>query len=444
MSHKKSLRKKLNMQFIIIAAIAILVTAVSSMLLFYVILKEQVHDDLKSYAYIISNMDDTAALMEKENANIAEGIRITWVERDGTVSGDNYVNAEAMENQKDCPEIKEAMEYGESAVVHCSDVGSGHVLFYAICLEDGSVLRVGKESISLCSIFKDTICMTIIIAIVILGICLPLSRYLAQRLLSPIEKMAANKDGFSQDNIYIELKPFITTIKEQHINILNHAKMRQEFTANVSHELKTPLTAILGYAELIGSGMADEKDTRHFTNEIYRSSDRLLRLINDIIKLSELDESDQEFEMEQVNLYQMAQNCLEMMELQADKQDIRLTLKGEHCAITANKSLIEELLYNLCSNAIRYNNKGGSVEITVCRQGPKILLSVKDTGIGIPKEHQKRVFERFYRVDKSRSKQSGGTGLGLAIVKHIVAQHNAEITLESEKGKGTEIRILFL
>ena len=219
--------------------------------------------------------------------------------------------------------------------------------------------------------------------------------------------------------------------------------MRQEFTANVSHELKTPLTAISGYVELIANGMAKGEDARRFASEIHVSSDRLLSLINDIIKLAELDEAEQEFDLEQVELYQLAQGCLDMMDIEAAKQGILLQIEGEPCTILANRALIDELLYNLCSNAIRYNNQGGSVTVTTAHKNGGVILSVKDTGIGIPKEHQERVFERFYRVDKSRSKQSGGTGLGLAIVKHIVAQHHAEMNLESEPGRGTKVEIFF-
>ena len=211
----------------------------------------------------------------------------------------------------------------------------------------------------------------------------------------------------------------------------------------MSHELKTPLTAIAGYAELIGSGIADEKDARRFANEIHVSSDRLLSLINDILKLSELDDAEQEFDVEPVDLYQAAQGCLDMLDVQANSQGITLELQGDSCMIMANRRLIDELLYNLCSNAIRYNNYGGRVTVTAERENGRTVLVVKDTGIGIPKEHQERIFERFYRVDKSRSKQRGGTGLGLAIVKHIVAQHQAELSLNSEAGKGTEIRIVF-
>lgn len=189
--------------------------------------------------------------------------------------------------------------------------------------------------------------------------------------------------------------------------------------------------------------MAGEKDAKRFAHEIRTSSDRLLGLINDILKLSELDDKEQEFELEQVNLYKAARSCLDMMDMQAAKQGVTLRLQGEGCTISANRNLIDELLYNLCSNGIQYNNRGGTVTVTAAREQGRAMLLVEDTGIGIPREYQDRVFERFYRVDKGRSRQKGGTGLGLAIVKHIAAQHNAELSLESEPGKGTRVKMLF-
>lgn len=437
------MRKKINMQFMIVAAVAIVITAVSSMLFFYTIFKKQVFEDLKAYAHMVCSLEGPEQPEDYEYHPESDDLRITLVDSNGTVLFDSLADEEGMDNHMNRPEIRQALEKGEGTAIRKSDTIAEHTLYYAMKLSDGNILRIGKTSDSIYHIWRNTIFLVVILSVIILGVCVFLSHFLTKRLLIPIEKMATNLDGISQDNTYSEMQPFVRTIKEQHINILNSAKMRQEFTANVSHELKTPLTAISGYAELIGSGMADTKDTVRFANEIYQNSNRLLTLINDIIKLSELDDNDQIFEMEQVDLYQAAQNCINMMEVQARKQDVTLRLEGESCIITANKNLMEELLYNLCSNAIRYNNRGGSVTISVRHDGRKVLLSVKDTGIGIPREHQERVFERFYRVDKSRSKQSGGTGLGLAIVKHIVAQHNAEMTLESEVGKGTEIRILF-
>lgn len=427
-----------------VSALAVVITAITSMILFYNIFKNQVFDDIEAYAHVIQPLDQEFWEEPKNQERLErDGLRITLIAEDGKVIYDSAADENMMENHKDRPEIRKAMEEGEGTAVRWSATSSVHTLYYAEKLEDGQILRVGKDSENIFQIMINTVSIVLILSVLIVLLCVLLSHILTKRLLMPIEKLASNLDGVNQDNIYDEIKPFIQTIKEQHINILNSAKMRQEFTANVSHELKTPLTAISGYAELIGSGMADAKDTRRFAEEIHRSSDRLLTLINDIIKLSELDCEDLEFDFEQVDLYQIAQGCLDMLDVQAGKQEISLQLKGEHCTVVANRNLMDELIYNLCSNAVRYNNKGGSVTVTVGHADGRVMLSVKDTGIGIPKEHQERVFERFYRVDKSRSKQSGGTGLGLAIVKHIVAQHNAEMTLESEPGKGTEIKILF-
>lgn len=474
--YNNSMQKQIHLQFGLIAFFAILVTAVSAMLLFSALFKSQVYDDLKTYGHVIANemdpMDDLGHLEENDYDPKEDGLRITLLDSSGKVILDSLADEDSMDNHLSRPEIEKALKYGEGTSVRISDTIAVHTLYYAFQLPDGRILRVGKDSDRIFHLFQNTVLLAAVLSLLILAVCLLLSHLLAKRLLAPIQRLAAHPDdpyslktsinpdqamknsGNPQpdktvscpddlERIYSEIRPFVRTIREQHINILNHARMRQEFTANVSHELKTPLTAISGYAELIGSGMADEKDTRHFANEIYRSSDRLLTLINDIMRLSELDENEHTFEMEYVDLYAAAQGCLDMMEMQAEKQDIVLHLEGENTKIIANKTLIDELLYNLCSNGIRYNIRGGSVTLSVKPKNGKVLLSVKDTGIGIPKEHQERVFERFYRVDKGRSKQNGGTGLGLAIVKHIVAQHNAKIELESEAGKGTEIRIWF-
>ena len=219
--------------------------------------------------------------------------------------------------------------------------------------------------------------------------------------------------------------------------------MRQDFTANVSHELKTPLTAISGYAELMENGMVGESEIEDFSSKIRQNSERLLSLINDIIRLSELDDMEEMVALETIDLKEMAERCVENLKVYAHKQDVAIVCMGVSVSINANRNMIAELLDNLCNNAIRYNNRGGSVTVETGVKKGHAFLRVKDTGIGISKEHQSRVFERFYRVDKSRSKQTGGTGLGLAIVKHIVAIHHAELTLTSEEGRGTEIIVTF-
>ncbi len=438
------MKRKINIQFAAVSAFAVVVTALMSMLLFYNIFKNQVFDDIEAYAHVIQPLDQEFWEQEKNLLRLKEdGLRITLIATDGTVDYDSSTDKEIMDNHRERPEIREALETGEGTDVRWSATSSLHTLYYAQRLETGAVLRVGKDSGNVFRIFIRMLELVMALSVLIILVCTGLSHLLTRRLILPIQKLASNPEGVGQENIYDEIAPFIQTIREQHVNILNSAKIRQEFTANVSHELKTPLTAIAGYAELIGSGIADEKDARRFANEIHVSSDRLLSLINDILKLSELDDAEQEFDVEPVDLYQAAQGCLDMLDVQANSQGITLELQGDSCMIMANRRLIDELLYNLCSNAIRYNNYGGRVTVTAERENGRTVLVVKDTGIGIPKEHQERIFERFYRVDKSRSKQRGGTGLGLAIVKHIVAQHQAELSLNSEAGKGTEIRIVF-
>lgn len=440
------MKKKINIRFIMIAALAIVVTALSAMLVYYNILKEQVFGDLKAYAHVIEllNIDDLAAGIEKDPYNpIDDDLRITLIGADGEVLYESLLNKDEMDNHYERPEIIEAREKGEGKAVRYSATSGTHTFYYAERLQNGNVLRIGRDSVSVNRIMVNTLVIVLVIALCILFVCMGISHYLTKKLVEPIEKLATNIMLVDENNVYEEIRPFVNTIKEQHINIINNAQLRQEFTANVSHELKTPLTAISGYAELIGNGMTGKEDTIRFSNEIHSNANRLLSLINDIIKLSELDEADHQMEMEKIDLYKLAENCVQMMQVTAEKQGIKLTLQGESTMIMANKGLMDEVFYNLCSNAIRYNKPGGSVTVTVGTKDERPFLSVADTGIGIPKECQERVFERFYRVDKSRSKSTGGTGLGLAIVKHIVAQHNAALCLDSELGKGTTIEIVF-
>ena len=225
-------------------------------------------------------------------------------------------------------------------------------------------------------------------------------------------------------------------------------RIKQEFTANVSHELKTPLTSISGYAELIESGMATGDDIILFAGRIRRESARMLTLISDIIKLSQLDEESDHENFEPVDLHTICEECMDILDISAKRHNVSLSLEGETCELLASPSELTELVYNLIDNAIRYNRPGGKVDIKV-ESGMSgypegtVMLTVSDTGIGIAKEHTGRVFERFYRVDKSRSKATGGTGLGLAIVKHVAERHGAKLILDSELNVGTTVRVIF-
>ena len=434
------MKKKINIRFIMIAALAIVVTALSAMLVYYNILKEQVFGDLKAYAHVIEllNIDDLAAGIEKDPYNpIDDDLRITLIGAEGEVLYESLLNKDEMDNHNERPEIIEAREKGEGEAIRYSATSGTHTFYYAERLQNGNVLRIGRDSVSVNRIMVNTLVIVLVIALCILFVCMGISHYLTKKLVEPIEKLATNIMLVDENNVYEEIRPFVNTIKEQHVNIINNAQLRQEFTANVSHELKTPLTAISGYAELIGNGMTGKEDTIRFSNEIHSNANRLLSLINDIIKLSELDEADHQMEMERIDLYKLAENCVQMMQVTAEKQGIRLTLQGESAMAMANKGLMDEVFYNLCSNAIRYNKPCGSVTVTVGTKDERPFLSVADTGIGIPKECQERVFERFYRVDKSRSKSTGGTGLGLAITKALIEMMGGTINVSSQFGKGS-------
>jgi len=220
-------------------------------------------------------------------------------------------------------------------------------------------------------------------------------------------------------------------------------KMRREFSANVSHELKTPLTSIMGYAEIIQNGIAKSEDIPRFSGEIYSEANRLLNMIEDIIKLSRLDEGDLRKEFAPIDLYKVAQSVVDHLHNVAERKNVTVTLEGEHNVIIGFEKIIYEMIYNLCDNAIIYNKDGGSVTVSITDINKRIALIVRDTGVGIAAEHQARVFERFYRIDSSHSKTTGGTGLGLSIVKHTALLHEAEILLDSKVNVGTTITILF-
>ena len=220
-------------------------------------------------------------------------------------------------------------------------------------------------------------------------------------------------------------------------------QMRREFSANVSHELKTPLHSISGYAELMKNGLVKENDIVSFSSRIYSEAQRMIVLVDDIIKLSRLDEGTYDMELEETDLFAVAHETVDILKPAADAKNLTVTLNGGSSKIYGFPQLLNGLVYNLCDNAIKYNRQNGSVDITVIQDNNKTILTVSDNGIGIPKEHQERIFERFYRVDKSHSKEVGGTGLGLSIVKHAARLHDAEIKLESVPDGGTTISVIF-
>ncbi len=437
------MKKKINKYLLVTAALTLAATLLISVVIFHHMYQDQVINDMKIYANLLRGLVSSGEEMKRSYTDYNKELRITVISQDGEVIYDDEVENQDLENHGNRPEIEQAETYGSGYAIRHSDTVNQDMYYYAVQLDNGQILRVSQPANSIWKVFYTTLQGILLIAVVIFLGCMVLSRYITASLVRPIENLASHMDQIERTETYEELVPFITTIRQQHLDILKNAQMRQEFTANVSHELKTPLTSISGYAELIETGLAGEGETRRFAREISRNAKRLLTLINDIIKLSELDSDQVEMTYTEVDLYEISRSCVEMLQLNAKNHGIHISCSGSRSVIQANRQMLEELVYNLCDNAIRYNRLGGKVEVSVCPRQGVTYLTVKDTGIGIPKESQERVFERFYRVDKSRSKQTGGTGLGLAIVKHIVARHHAQIKLESEEGQGTEITVMF-
>ena len=423
--------------------VAILATTLLLSWVNYEMFKGRVMDDLEAYGRMFAVEMNGEAETQSALHSLEEDIRVTLVHADGTVYYDNFADPNAMDNHANRPEIRQALENGSGSDIRNSSTVDQSAFYYAVRLKNGDVMRLAQEASNIWSVYFRSMPLIMLLAAGMACVSLYLAHLLTARLVQPIERMTAHLNNVSGVARYPELEPFMDMIEQQHEEILRSANMRVEFTANVSHELKTPLTSISGYAELIESGMAQGEQAKTFAAEIHKSANRLLTLINDIIRLSQMDAPMPDLKFEPVDLAQIATNTFEQLEMSARKADVTLQLDAKPAMVEADRQMMDELLYNLCDNAIRYNVHGGSVKLEVRPVRDKVIVCVQDTGIGISPENQEHVFERFYRVDKSRSKATGGTGLGLAIVKHIAVKHNAQIELESELGRGTKISVIF-
>lgn len=480
----------------------------------------------------------------------ADAQRITYVDTDGTVLFDNAAEADQMENHKEREEIEEAMEKGRGSAVRTSDTLSRKTLYFALRLEDGTVLRVSSEQYNVPGLIGGMVQPMLLILLLMLIISGFLASRLAKHIVNPLNGL--DLDHPQENQTYDEIAPLLTKISRQqnslqreiadakrqqeefsiitenmeegflvidsHTEVLsynssalrllgaeekqarqsvlalnrseafqdtvervlsgqhvisnqefqgiscqvaanpvfqdgrvtgavilildvtekmNGEKMRREFTANVSHELKTPLTSISGFAEIISDGFVRPEDTKKFAGRIFNEAQRLITLVNDVIKISQLDEGKLPYERESVDLYETVREILKRMEESANAEGIHLYLYGPHVKADTVRTILEEVLYNLCDNGIKYNKKGGSLTVSLSMEGDCPRITVEDTGIGISEEDQKRIFERFYRVDKSHSKAIGGTGLGLSIVKHGSMFLGGDMKVESTLGEGS-------
>lgn len=439
------MRRRLYIRMAAISLAVMLVTMTITAGMFYKLFSDQVLEDLKAHVNILKSTEAVLEYIETEYDPNIDNLRITVVDKDGKVIYESNADIGSMDNHGDRPEIKEAFEKGVGKAIRKSDTLDTNTYYYAETIDNGYVLRVAKEVGSIWKFVMGILPALIVELAISIIVCLSISKMTARKMVEPIELMAQNLDADETLQGYEEIQPFLDKIHSQHKALKKSSNVRQDFTANVSHELKTPLASISGYAELIETGMAKEEDITRFAGEIHKSANRLLALINDIIELSELDVMDHSMESLPINMSQIVEDVVSSLRVNAMQKDIatEITRIDEGCIVEANSQMVEELICNLVDNAIRYNKPGGHVWVSLFNGGSKIILRVKDDGIGISKEDQSRIFERFYRVDKARSKKTGGTGLGLAIVKHIAEQHDAEIVLESELDKGTTISVVF-
>ena len=418
-------------------------------------LKSQLRENLRliETAYVGEALGDEPQKLSKF---ASKDLRITLIDSKGGILYDSDAETVKMENHNDREEVIDAFAKGAGEDLRYSSTLQAKVFYFAKRLNDGKVLRLGMRQANLLQVFSKTIPYLIVLLAAIVAAAILIAIGLSRAFISPLQKLVdqlGTPEWMKIENVYKEIAPLVNTIRKQDLELqltieqLSNEKqkithLKDEFTANASHELKTPLTSISGYAELIENDMAKPEDVKMFAGKIHKEALRLQSIANDIITLSKLDGQQGElFDLnEKVNLWNVAHGCVEDLSLKASKKSVSVSLDGDKAAeIQGNSKLLYEMVFNLVDNSIRYTEQGGKVAVVV---EPGAIV-VKDTGIGIPEECQSRVFERFYRVDKSRSKETGGTGLGLAIVKHIAEVLHATIQLNSAVGFGTEIRIGF-
>ena len=395
-----------------------------------------------------------------------DGTRITLVEADGDVLYDSDIDEATMEDHGNRPEIEQALKTGRGSADRSSSTLGEVMLYEAMRLADGSVIRLAQGEAGYLAVLWSLAGPVALLTTTGVLVSIVVARRESHRIIEPLLEVDLDHPRRNAQNAYAEMEPMLERIESQRqelkrqVRVLaDNDRMRREFTANITHELKTPLTTVSGYAELIANGLVtDEADLRDFGRRIYSEAGRLTSLVNDILTLSNLDEAERsEGEAaaatlgarEPIDVPRTLEGIVQRLEQVAARAEVTLELACEPAMVMGVPRLIDELAYNLASNAIRYNQPGGSV-VLACGVEPAEgsamrapYIRVSDTGIGIAPEEQGKIFERFYRVDKSRSKARGGTGLGLAIVKHAAAFHGARIELESELGRGTAITVHF-
>lgn len=436
------MRRKIQRSMCLVAFLALLISGILTVAAVYQQTVMNKTAELRQEAeYIQAAVDIAGEGYLNVMDNVQKSTRLTLVGQDGTVLYDSVQDDTTLENHKNRKEIKGAMENGRGEAVRTSDTLGQKTFYYAIRLQDGTVLRASQTIDNVLPTIRKLLPYIIGIFLLMVAGAYLLAKWQTKRLIDPINHL--DLEHPLENDVYEELTPLLQGIDVQNREKEKAAEMRKEFSANVSHELKTPLTSISGYAEIMKNGLVRPEDMKGFSERIYNEASRLITLVEDIIKISKLDEKSIELEKQEVDLYLLVREICTRLAPQAEKKSVRFEVSGEHVSYNGIRQILDEMIYNLCENAVKYNVKGGKVSVWTGNtlEGPKVI--VEDTGIGIPEEEKERVFERFYRVDKSHSRENGGTGLGLSIVKHGALLHDAKIQISSNLGKGTKIELIF-
>lgn len=436
------MRAKIQRSMVFVLSITLLISYLVLTVVIYrqnlTLLKTEVRQEAR-YIKTAINISGPAYLEQMDEVDVRT--RVTRINTDGTVMYDSRRDESTLDNHRSRQEVSSALENGSGEDIRVSGTVGKEMYYYALLLDDGTVLRVAKLMDGLVSTALSVLPVMCILAAAMLVLAWLMAKWQTARLIKPINEL--DLEHPLENTVYEEMTPLLEAMDRQNKEKDAVSQMRKEFSANVSHELKTPLTSISGYAEIMKNGLVRPEDVPNFSDRIYKEARRLITLVEDIIKLSKLDEESVELEKEAVDLYALCREIVSRLSPQAAAKKVHMVVEGEPVLYRGIHQILDEMIYNVCENAIKYNVTGGRVSVWVGNtlQGPRV--SITDNGIGIPKEHHERIFERFYRVDKSHSKESGGTGLGLSIVKHGALLHGAKVTVDSEAGRGTRIDIKF-
>ena len=436
------MRKKIQRSMVMVLAVTLLLSYTIITIITYnrniALLEAEVRQGAR-YIQAAINISGPDYLAEMNGVDWTT--RVTQISPEGEVLYDTRRDESTLEDHSGRKEVQEALASGEGEDVRMSDTVGQELYYYALLLDDGTVLRASKSMDGLIGTALNNLPVMAGLAVIMMILAYFMAKWQTNRLVKPIYEL--DLEHPLENKTYDELTPFLEAMDKQNREKEAVSNMRKEFSANVSHELKTPLTSISGYAEIMKNGMVRPADVPVFSERIYKEARRLIHLVEDIIKLSKLDEESVELEKQEVDLYEMTREIVSRLSPQAQQRNIRMEVTGEPVTYFGIRQILDEMIYNVCENAVKYNNENGRVSVWVGNtlEGPKV--TVTDTGIGIPEEHHERIFERFYRVDKSHSKERGGTGLGLSIVKHGALLHGAKVTVDSTPGRGTRIEMQF-